>query len=166
MNCSCLSFFEDEKFTLTKTAYFGSELRIDGYYYKTYFLKEDTKDIEYIDIIFFYKNGIVLLAGCGEQLEIETLFTNGEFYNHVKNNPSIWALYSIENDNIKIEALQPMGGIGAPMYIKEGKIINDTTFHLVREYASYNTKDTRELDETYHLKKFSPKPDSTNVYIQ
>ena len=59
-----------------------------------------------------------------------------------------------------------MGGIGAPMYMKIGKIINDTTFQLVREFASYHKKDSRVIDETYHFKQFSPKPDSTNVFIK
>jgi hypothetical protein len=146
LNCSCLSFFEDEKFTLTKTAYSGNELKIDGYFYIVYASK-DSVNPRNTGITFLYNNGIALTSRLS-QLSFLNNSENGEFNNYVQNNPNVWALYSIENDNIKIEAFKPMGGIGTPMYIKEGKILNDTTFHLVREYASYNTKDTRELDET------------------
>lgn len=163
---SCKGAFENEKFTLIKTPYTGKELRIDGYYYKKYILNTDYNDIEHVDVIFLYKNGIVILAGSGNQLEFESYFSSGQFYDKVKSNPNVWGLYCIEGDTIKIECLKPMGGIGAPMYTKIGIILNDTTFRLVREFASYNIDDSRELDETFHFKQFAPKPDSTNVYTK
>ena len=166
LNCSCKSAFEDEKFTLKKTPYLGKELRIDGYYYKKYILNTNSTNEEHIDVIFFYNNGIVILAGSGNQIEIESYFSSGQFYDKLKSNPNVWCLYSINGETIKIEFLEPMGGIGAPMYMKIGKILNDTTFQLVREFASYNSEDSRDLDEIYHFKQFTPKPDSTNVYTK
>jgi len=53
-------------------------------------------------------------------------------------------------------------------YIFGGEILNDTTFILTEQFLinSDGTKDLlNSFGRTYHFKKFSPKPDSTNSFI-
>ena len=58
----------------------------------------------------------------------------------------------------------PSGG-GTPAYVREGKILNDTTFHITTSYRS-NGSERHEKDEVYHFRQFYPKPDSTNNFIK
>ena len=51
------------------------------------------------------------------------------------------------------------------VYIREGKILNDTTFHITASYRP-DGSERREKDEIYHFKQFSPKPDSTNNFVK
>ena len=43
-----------------------------------------------------------------------------------------------------------------------GTILNYTTFHIYKDVF----KEEKALDNTFHFKQFSPKPDSTNSFIK
>ena len=68
----------------------------------------------------------------------------------------VYGLFQIEVSIIKIEKWVPSSGGPTKAYLREGEILNDTTFYLMH----------REKKEIYHFKQYSPKPDSTNKYIK
>ena len=151
---------KDDILSLPKQPYTGNELRTDGYYYMTF------KDG--IFVRFLYRNGIMLDSGGLKKTDIpyyEERIINGEFYDHVKNVKFGWGVFVIQGNNIKYERWYP----SAPpykVYVREGAIINDTTFIITKLYRMVNGEITEEsdLNEIYHFKAFSPKPDSTNNF--
>jgi hypothetical protein len=154
---SCDKLFPDDKLSLHQTPYTGSELRIDGYYYN-YF--EGWR----INTHFFYANGIIRYGGGGSS-------SFQEFEERIKNSTILpgdtkteWGVFIVNNDIIKFEKWYPSSGGGAPAYVREGRILNDTTFHITISYRS-NGSERRIKDEIYHFKQYSPKPDSTNEFI-
>ena len=85
----------------------------------------------------------------------------------IKNIKFFWGVFNIKNNQILYERWCP----SEPpyrTYVREGNIINDTTFVITKLYRMVNGKKTEEseLNEVYHFKQFSPKPDSTNKFIK
>jgi len=157
----CSKWQEDEKLTLPKQPNTGSELRTDGYYYRA--------GEESIIVAFFYKDGTMIQAGSIPVEEIsnrEEMFKNGEFYNHIKNNKTCWGVYRIEDE--KITTNYWVSPKPYRCYIEEGTIQNDTTFIIQRYYRTENGEvvDETDANNIYHFHQFSPKPDSTNMFIQ
>lgn len=151
---------EDDELTLTQQDYNGDELRTDGYYY----LKSNPD--HFMGGYFFYKNGIHSFVGgrflLDNMEELENNLRNNYYdLNHIY----IYGLFQINDTNIKFERLYP--GEIKTAYIREGTILNDTTFHITESYRMKDNKKTevRVKDEIYHFKQFSPKPDSTNSFI-
>jgi hypothetical protein len=73
-------------------------------------------------------------------------------------------VFIIEDNVIKFERWYPSER-PYNAFVREGVILKDTTFHITKSYRSNGTE-KREKDEIYHFRKFSPKPDSTNVYVK
>ena len=157
----CKKWLKDEELTLPKTPYTGDELRIDGYYYHA--------GEKAIIVVFFYKDGTMIRAGSIPVQEIpnrEEMFKNGVFYNHIKDNKTCWSVYRIENEIITTNywvSPRPF-----QCYFQEGTILNDTTFVIQSYYRMEKGEKIgeTEINETYHFHQFSPKPDSTNIFIQ
>lgn len=155
-------FGKNEDLSFVRTDYSGNELRIDGYYY---FMNIGSDSTMRYHIRFFYKNGVVLDCGnpTKDELKIrEEQFKNGQFYKIVKGSKSSWGLYKIENSTIQIELLY-YGPFRA--FINCGVILDDSTYVLNKMKSSYDEKEI-EISGTCHFKKFSPKPDSTNIFIK
>jgi len=154
-------FWQHDKLHLEKRDYDGTELRIDGYYYDEY-----GSDVKYLGAIFFYQNGVILNGGAFEKNRVE------EVENYYKNNPLYdsrwsWGLFNTDSCTIKFERWYPSEFIN-PAYISEGEILNDTTFVITKQYRIKREveKELRVLNDTFHFKQFSPKPDSTNNFIK
>lgn len=159
---SCKDWFEDEDFSLTREEYSGEEIRIDGYYYN-YF----TQGSDLASITIFYRNGIVIdgIGGGSTLVEFENKFSNGSFYQNITKVKDVWGLYRVEDKLIMIERIVAMGGFNRIAYTDYGEILNDTTIHFYKHKESYkNVFENR--NDTLHFKQFSPKPDSTNVFIK
>jgi hypothetical protein len=162
MSC-CSKLFSDEKLTLSKTSYLGSELRIDGYYYE---LHNDLTTV-----YFLYQDGIILYAYSHRNKnldEIEMDMLNNDMYNGNKNkkgDKTRWGVFLIEGKNIQFERWDASTGGRLPTIKCSGYIVNDTTFHITRTYSSETEKEYF-VDWIYHFKQFDNKPDSTNVYIK
>ena len=75
-------------------------------------------------------------------------------FNYKKAPMYMYGLFLIKDSIIKIEKWTV--GHNCYPYLREGKILNDTTFYLMH----------REKKEVYHFKQFSTKPDSTNRFIK
>lgn len=159
---SCKKLITWDEFQLQKTSYEGTQLRIDGYFYQ--------KDIngEFCRLECYYRNGVLMHMG-GRFTSFKEMddYVNDVF--NIKkvqtNDKECWGLFVINNQNIKTERYYPTDKFHKPAYIREGKVLNDTTFHIITSYRS-NTSERSEFDETYYLRKYSPKPDSTNNFIK
>ncbi len=52
-----------------------------------------------------------------------------------------------------------------PAFNYSGDILNDTTF-LITKVKRASGSFTTAIDDTYHFKHFSPKPDSRNEFVK
>jgi len=163
MLISCDNDPDFEPLSTTKQAYTGNQLRVDGFYYWPY-------DNRYYDGYFFYRDGTILSTGGGsDSLEEEENYIKDRFINDndYKKDRAWWGQFFIDGNNIKFERWY-IGGTILSVYFREGTILNDTTFHITESYKLVDGQKTeyKTLDETYHFKAFSPKPDSTNVFVK
>ena len=138
--------------------YTGNQLKMNGYYHQIIYNNEIYRPFV------MYSNGILInIGGFGNTLEemdeyIKKNYVQDTWY---KKNKYKWCVFFVEDNTIRINRLSedyPHRGI-----IQEGIILNDTTFRITK--FSYNGK-VEERDEMYYFRQFSPKPDSTNVYIK
>lgn len=139
---------QDVEFTMSKTAYIGTDFRLDGYYYKY-----DSKYQNYLNIIFF-RNGLML--SFSELNKYEFIYNNAVILDRIMNTKSSWWIYNVKNDTISIQ----------------GKVLNDDytqyslfsyNLKILNDSTLINTKDTLSK---LRFNKFSPKPDSTNIFIK
>jgi hypothetical protein len=149
--------FSDDKFVTNKTEYTGTQLRIDGYYQS----KSEVEDYYYLYV--FYRNGIVLLPGVSNTPSPYIMKFVDNFNHEIK---TFWGLFIIGNGEITIEYYKSKMVEGLPAYIRTGEILNDTTFVLKEEKRSKDGSELKSIDETYHFRKFNPKPDSTNSFLK
>ena len=154
---------EDDVLSLPKQTYSGNQLRIDGYYYSRYGVPE------YADVYFFYKDGIVLHGGTFPYTEVmkkETEYKNQVWIVAVKKIKAWWGIFFIEGSKIKFERWHCAEGF-CKAYVREGEILNDTTFIVTQSYRMRNGQKTEVSikNETYRFRPFGPKPDSSNVFI-
>jgi hypothetical protein len=159
--CTKHNLLKDDELSLKKRNYQGKQLRIDGYYYGKYL------NDEYIDTYFFYSDGTLMYGGTCKASEIDGLehaFKTQEFVNKGKDVKYYWGLFQIDDNTIQFERWYP-GEPPYKSYIRSGAILNDTTFHISKSMRSDGSEE-REKDELYHFKQFSPKPDSTNSFVQ
>lgn len=151
------------KLTIEKQNYKGNQLRIDGYYYQ----KHEGK---YYSLYFFYRDGTILYGGGGftekELLEQEKQFTSEAWLKATRNSKIDWGVFIINDGSIAFERWYPSSGGVPPVYLRSGKILNDTTFVINKAINSGKPTEQRTKNETYFFKEFSPKPDSTNPYTQ
>lgn len=165
LNSSCCLFLyteEDDPLYTKKMDYNGNEIKLNGYYYKS----NDTN--YYSEGHFFYRNGIFIdVGGLRNSLsEYDEYIIDVMNYEYYKNQKACWGVFIIEDDKILLERWQPFNPFRA--YIKQGEILNDTTFQLTKIYRMVNEEKTDEIEinEIFHFREFSPKPDSTNVFIK
>lgn len=160
---TCEKMTQDNNFSLNKSVYTGNELRIDGYYY---FMTENNLHYTY----FFYENGIIIHGGGNapntSPIEfIETQFKSESYLKALKDHKTAWGIFQINGNKIEFERWYPSSGGPLPSYIRSGEILNDTTFVITKVNRSDGSEE-KTLNETYHFKQFSPKPDSTNNFIK
>ncbi|HPM11985.1 MAG TPA: hypothetical protein PK734_00680 [Bacteroidales bacterium] len=158
---SCKKLITYDSFSLEKTEYKGSSLRIDGYYYQ-----KETNN-EYCRLECYYSDGVLLHMG-GQFTTFEEMdnYVNSVFIQKKvqTNDKESWGLFIIENNVIKTERYYPTDQFRKPLYIREGHVLNDSTFHISVSYRSNGTE-WGTNDETYHFRKYSPKPDSTQTFL-
>ena len=164
-SCAKLGILQDDELSLQRQDYTGNQLRVDGYYFYEY----ANGSIEYVSVYFLYRNAIILYGFSGllsELPELEESYRNGTFYKHVKSVKFHWGVHQIEDSKIAFEGWY--GERPYRVYGQEGVILNDTTFVITESYRLRNgkKKELEKINEVYHFKAFSPKPDSTNSFIQ
>ena len=166
----CLTIFPcckvlnpDENLTLQRKDYTGDELKTDGYYYV---LWQNDYDV-YTRVYFLYRNGIVL--SIGHSYPSQNLdFVEKEILQEKNSNfktKDHWGIFIIDNNAIQYEKWVGSTGFRTCLSKSTGYIKNDTTIHFTDRYYSETNK-TLSIDEVWHFKSFSPKPDSTNNFIK
>jgi len=152
--------------SMEKRPYIGNQLRIDGFYYTVgvdSFLHAG---------YFFYRDGSVSYRG--GRYHAATM--KSSFHRDIINEKHILyarkgrfagGLFQINDSIIKFEKWYPSPGGMHKCYIREGIIINDTTFIIRASYRSVKgkKKDFDKENKLYHFRHYTPKPDSTNLYI-
>jgi len=151
------SFCEDDELTIKRTPYIGNEIRTDGCYYRI--IGPDSIQAAYI---FYYRNGIVFFFADSVNITSLDQFTSLKMF---RNNKTSWRVFTISDNNIIIS--QGWGdpwNSGRPLITSYSKILNDTTIQGIKTIDSR----TGEWKHDYivRFRKFSPKPDSTNVFIK
>jgi hypothetical protein len=145
----------DDVLSLDRQNYHGNELLLNGIFYEE---SSNDKDI-YYQRYAFYKNGIIrdLLSSTDKDSK---QFPDG-------NHKTEWGVFQIIGNEIKFERWYPSSGGPLHAYIRSGIILNDTTFLITESYRMQKgiKTEVKKKNETYHFRKFSPKPDSTNRFI-
>jgi hypothetical protein len=163
ISSTCEKMTQDDNFSMNKSSYTGNELRMDGYYY---FMTGDNLHYTY----FFYRNGIIIHGGGNapntSPIEfVENQFISENYLKSLKDHKTAWGIFQITGNKIEFERWYPSSGGLTPAYIRSGEILNDTTFVITKSVRA-KTGEEKELNEIYHFKEFSPKPDSTNSFIK
>ena len=152
---ACSKF--DEKLTLQRKDFTGNELKTNGYYYYC------STQTNVTSVLFLYRNGIALSSGgyLSHTLDsIEKKIINQKF-----DSKTHWGVFVVNGSSIIYEKWIGSTGFRACLGKSTGNILNDTTIHFTEWYNSeYNQ--TYPIDEVWHFKQFSPKPDSTNSFIK
>ncbi len=156
-------FFKDEKLTISKKEYLGNELLLDGYFFNEY----STKNEDYIEVFFFYRNGLMSDMGVFQKAELsskELYFNSLDNNAFLKKSKLAWGLFQIHSGKIEYEKWYPSE---PPMkaFIRSGNIINDTTFIIMSSRNSHGKEKRKTENTIFHFKKFDQKPDSTNTFI-
>jgi len=147
---SCIETLSDEELTITRTHYYGKEFRLDGYY--TGLVPGQSV---YYNYIFFYSNGVTYYLGHTFVEDINQIKIDVE---SSRKNKSSWGIFHVKNDTIAIQGWRLRDDVYQNLLINyQYKIINDTTLFY---------KDSRGDTTCYYFRRFSPKPDSTNVFIK
>ena len=161
--CKKMNICKDEKLTLNRIEFIGTQLRIDGFYYGN----PDTawNNIIRFETFVLYRNGILYQTGSEEFDKLESYIeslakTSGQ------NTKYVWGVFSIENSTVKIEHWLP-AQCGYPVILRSGEILNDTTF-VLRKIVRKDSQGTTEKDinQTFYFRHLSTKPDSTNNFIK
>lgn len=161
--------FKSDELSLNKESFNGNQLKTNGYFYDPY---ETSDGSIYHNVYFFYRNGVVLYGGAYEknnlQVNKEQEYKNGTYYNNIKDSKDNWGIFVVAGNSIKFERWYPSSGGPLRTAVREGTILNDTTFHITVSYRMQDgeKKDVTERDETYYFKPLTPKPDSTNEFTK
>ena len=75
-----------------------------------------------------------------------------------------WGVFLIIDDKIKYEEWATPTEL-VSVKKSSGYIENDTILHITEHFFTYNGE-KYPVNEVWHFRQFSPKPDSTNVYIK
>jgi hypothetical protein len=152
---SCNKLFENEEFTFKRNNYSDLSFKTNGYYVSNNLkypgLITDTT------IVFFYMNGVVLFA------TPESLFKEDKM-NNIKKIYYSWGIYQIKNDSIFIEYKFNSGQFYMSVYKFSGIVKNDSVLNITSVFS--NSYGTNNFKSNLNFKDFSPKPDSTNVFIK
>ena len=153
--------WENEKMTLVRQPYNSNELRLDGYYY-------DMEDGKICSTYFFYRNGILHYGIASDTLDNDLVkydawFASEYYSEHLRSGRRRWGVFEIHDDSIVFERWGILEG-GDPVLRFSGRILNDTTF-IITKCENPHSGDVCQEQDLFHFRQFSPKPDSTNMFI-
>ena len=161
MFSSCLK--ENIPLSNSREDYLGDQLRIDGFYHQI------TKDGYIVNAVFYYRNGILF------QILIHSEFSNPadfvslltkeriELYRKGKYN---WGIFKIKGNEFLSEHWEtPTQGNYLATITRAGEILSDTSY-VITKYINSQRGLAGGGDSYWYFYPFSPKPDSTNVFIK
>jgi hypothetical protein len=158
-----ISCEEDKELKLStpKENYTGS-LRTEGYYYLTISNATEERALSYI----LYRDGTLLYGGAPLVADIagrETDYTNGTWTLAATGEKTFWGVFQVIDNNMLFDQWYIRDGGLLASYQTKGTILNDTTF--IMSSSNREGLDGVPLEEIYHFKALSPKPDSTNQFL-
>jgi hypothetical protein len=154
--CDAVGLTGHDELSLERRPYLGEELRLDGYYYRSYTTSEGTRYTAYL----LYRDGVIRYGGNSVDLatiEEKIALPADRRYD--------WGVFHVDGDRIKFEMWFPPTKGYTSAYLRSGHVLNDTTF-VITELRRARGGERSSLEETYRFRAFSPKPDSTNPYVQ
>ena len=152
---------------MTRSPYTGNELRIDGYYYSNSI--EEYGPPAQRGLAVFYRNGVCIHALVRiESPDTLTFLENNVLLNEawmsrMRNRPEFIGVFQINRQELEFETWMKEWDFITFSY--HARALNDTTFFL-STWKNNQTGTSYAENSTYHFKPFSPKPDSTCVYIK
>jgi hypothetical protein len=147
---SCNKTLPDEELSMTRIPYYGKEIRIDGYYKGLGIAQK-----KYLDYIFFYNNGVYFSFG---YTDVDNINKIEDIVNRSRVHKDNWGVFQILDTLVNIQRWTQNAGTTQNIVLHfQYIVIDDTTLF----YKGLSGDTTR-----YHFVKFSPKPDSTNVFIK
>jgi len=148
---------------LSKKDYLGNALRLDGYYISNF-----NGDINSKTTYFFYRDGIAINGSEFNEpvtlMEIDNVFSQSEFTNDKSNSRIGLGVFEINGTEIKHETWEAGSGCAKQTVIYSGTILNDSTYVMTTFFNNYSNG-TTALQDTFRFREFSPKPDSTNTFV-
>ena len=152
-------FLEKDDVLPKAVPFTGNQLKINGYYYQIILNNKSHSPL------IMYGNGVLLKMGDFTTDSIEEMdeyiikdYVNDNWY---KRNKYLWGVFFVYDNIVIYNRLTQ--DYPHRENIREGIILNDTTIQIIK-YSSANYVTFQ--NEIYHFREFSPKPDSTNVYIK
>lgn len=150
----------DEPLRNTREDYLNDNIRIDGFYYAY-------SEGQIRKIYFLYRNGVYFsVAGDGQERtkpeEVKTLLTEEHLKGH-QTEKTLWGIFIIKGNDILFESWSQIHGDRYSV-IESGDILNDTTFTITKR--DDNLSGISSSNYTFHFYPYSPKPDSTNNFIE
>jgi len=145
---------------LFRTAYIGNELDVASGVYVRRGIDNDLGDPH-----FFYRDGVSMYTGEISQTKLEEFRSNGE-WGGLFMSKSRYGVFEISDGNIRFEEwLEPVGNDPYKTIVFKGAITSDTSF-VITEVINNEREETYMRNYVYELERFSPKPDSTNMFVQ
>jgi hypothetical protein len=162
---SCENTFscKDEKLSLNRTENSGQELRMDGFYFGN--PESDWENTVLFETFVFYYNGVLLQTGIMEFDNMESEIEGLSKTSLPQQSKDAWGIIYINGSNISIEHWLP-SRCSKPAVLREGEILNDTTF-VLKKMVRRDSEGTTETDivQEFHFRQFDIKPDSTNNFF-
>lgn len=159
------------EFTLSKGDYPIVGLRTDGYFLGG--LDNTGLSDNVVSVYFIYQNGVIYYIGSVLDSELKEYlnYANTKDFHNATNDQrgdiTQWGIFRTDNEDVEYEIHSPSSGGRVKSVIRYGKILNDTTFIISHFLNNYDRKPKkRPTHEVYHFRKYSPKPDSTNIFIK
>ena len=146
-------------------------IKTDGFYYvKTKEYSKTLKDsITNYRFTFYNKDGTFLEHFEYSSFKKEVLKYNINLqYEVLKKEQTNWGLYKIDGLNIICEGWNTSVGGGLPRWRAEGYVKNDSTIVFTKSFA-FDNKCCPKINSNYevenHFFPYSPKPDSSNIFL-
>ena len=160
---ACAFLFKDDELWFDKRPYFGNDLRMNGYYYEKF---SDNTISDNVVIIFFFSDGTMFTCSAGYSISDIQLIDKAipNLFDREKNSKLAWGVFAISGKTIQYSGWGTSVGGGLPSFKGIGIIENDSTFRITKHINSDGRE--FEVNEIHHFRQFSPKPDSTNVFIK
>ena len=152
---------EDDLLRNEREDYIGDNLQTEGFYY--YYFEGEIRGVT-----FLYRNGICFeITGDGNKRanpeEVKTLLTEAHIEYHRKRKAS-WGIFRVMGNTFFKEKWTPPSHGSRATVIESGHILNNSSFLITKRNDSQ--EGIKDSNRTYYFYPYSPKPDSTNVFIK
>ena len=162
---SCALFWEDnfdkKALTYKNKFVFDNQFKMDGMY-----LMYHERD-KYWNLIYFFQNGSYYSAAIDEPSSNYNFFGCRAIPQGAYDLPYYWGCFIVEDNILKVQTYtQVRYHPFTKLKVREkwAEIVNDTTIHFFKAIDPGGKE--RSLDETFHFRYCTNKPDSTNILMR